>query len=251
MACFYCLSTEISVSVPRVLSVTANNTPANPHHQPNTDQLPCSKLPRAVLLPASPAATNHHAPTTRSQQNGFRQPASVSPDQFCFTAKCMRESNACHAWSSTTYIFMFWNIVNVIFALCAMACIGWLVVHLVMHKQTIKNAAGTSLIFGFWACGFAGFWSFTYVYSLPTGYAELPQNVGFPLGIGGAGATAVTSLLNIGLMWYQVAKSSKTMSKTGKEITVVPLPRSSYGATPTAYHDIVISPQAMIGHREV
>ena len=131
---------------------------------------------------------------------GYRQPANVSSDPFCFTAECMMHKDACTQWSGSTYFMFIVMWINFIIGIAGLGKGIWLIIRLKKAKKDLDNAAGTSVIFATFAVIFVLIWICGYFQSIVQRDLNYQSDVGFALGVGGSAWFGTTSLLNLGLM---------------------------------------------------
>eukprot|EP00947_MAST-08B_sp_MAST-8B-sp1_P004903 g4903.t1 len=87
-----------------------------------------------------------------------------------------------------------------------------------VHGVPLGNALGSTLTTTTIGLPFFFIWHFYYGVTVHLGGFGL-EIASFAIGVPGAGAFGTIAFLNLALMWLQVAESSKTMKKTGSNVS--------------------------------
>ena len=148
----------------------------------------------------------------------FEQAPSHSPDPKCFTADCMYGPEACTGLNPMAYFQLvansgLWVLLSLY--LCTHAIV--LLVSLKRHGAPILNAAGSTLISVTLASFFAGLWFAQHLVVIATGsgWFIIFRNIGIPA----AAVFGSAAYLNLALVWIQVAAASKSLARTGSNIS--------------------------------
>eukprot|EP00947_MAST-08B_sp_MAST-8B-sp1_P005174 g5174.t1 len=150
---------------------------------------------------------------------GMGHPETVGPAD-CYTAECMSAPGACSNLEPLAIYFLSAIALVAAAAISMFSFALYLIIGLKRNGESLLSVAGTTLISA--ACGtpFQVMWAIAYPFDMinPPTWSNL-GTYGIPFGLGFCSIFQIISLLNIALMWYSVAKASKTMKRTGRNLS--------------------------------
>ncbi len=158
------------------------------------------------------------------QLYGFEQPQSVSDangihDPYCFTAECMNAPDACQKWNSKAYFVVVTTSLESLMFFAMLGFEVYLILGLKAAGASLLTTTGTTLI----SATAGTFFGLMFCASYPIMYAAKSwwylDNIGVPVGLTFMACFGCTAFLNVALMWLDVARSSKTLRKTGTNIS--------------------------------
>lgn len=165
----------------------------------------------------------------RSEQlYGIEQPSMIldmngKPDPYCFTAECMEHSDSCTALNGRAYMALAFTFIEIFMIACLFFFGIYLMIGLKTNKAGLLNVPGTTLINATLALVFTLVWAISYPIMILGKTFFWLDDIGIPVGLAFMAVFATIGFLNLALMWLEVAFASKTMKKTGANLSKKPL----------------------------
>ena len=144
-------------------------------------------------------------------------------DPYCFTAHCLEQKDACSQYNGKAYfVVIMTSLETIAFVAEFFFCI-YLILGIKKKKEPLFNVAGTTLI----NATIGTFFAILFCISYPVMFGSTSwfylDNVGIPVGLTFMAVFGCISFLNLALMWLEVSFASKTMKKTGRNLSKKPL----------------------------
>lgn len=135
----------------------------------------------------------------------------------------MSHKDACTARGALTWIMLLGVWVEIIVTVVLLAFGIYLVVGLAKNKVSFKNSTGVCIIC-LVVAGFMQFiWEISYPITIQAYTFVWLTNVGLPVGLCFTAVFACFGMMTLSLMWLEVARASKTMKKSGVNLSKKPL----------------------------
>ena len=135
----------------------------------------------------------------------------------------MNHADACTQFSGPSYLMLIGTYIEIISTFLLVFFGIYLLVGLIIKKNSLKNTTGSTLINLVLAGFFQILWEIAYPIAIQGKTFAWLDDVGVSVGLCFTAVFACFGMMNLSLMWLDVARASKTMKKSGTNLSKKPL----------------------------